>query len=64
MSDRFLGPLVRGEIRSAFALTEPSPGSGAGPSQLTTTATYEGTSWRIDGRKWFITGLTELRSSW
>ena len=29
--ERFLGPLARGEQRSAFAMTEPAPGAGVGP---------------------------------
>jgi acyl-CoA dehydrogenase len=54
--ERYLRPLVAGEIRSCFAMTEPAPGAGADPSMLSTTATRTGDGWRIDGRKWFITG--------
>jgi acyl-CoA dehydrogenase len=53
---RFLAPLVRGETRSAFAMTEPAPGAGSDPSALLTTARADGDTWVIDGRKWFITG--------
>ncbi|MCP2319335.1 hypothetical protein APR12_004702 [Nocardia amikacinitolerans] len=52
----FLEPLARGEIRSAFAMTEPSPGAGSDPSALTTRAVRCDGGWRISGRKWFITG--------
>lgn len=54
--DQFLAPLCRGELRSAFAMTEPAPGAGSDPAALSTTATRAGSSWRIDGEKRFITG--------
>ena len=54
--DRYLGPLVRGEMRSAFAMTEPAPGAGADPESLKTSAVKDGNSWVLNGRKWFITG--------
>ncbi|MGY4101511.1 acyl-CoA dehydrogenase family protein [Nocardia sp. R16R-3T] len=53
---QYLAPLATGEIRSAFAMTEPAPGAGADPSALTTRAERTPTGWRINGRKWFITG--------
>ena len=52
----YLQPLATGATRSCFAMTEPSPGAGADPRQLNTTATAVDGGWRIDGRKWFITG--------
>lgn len=55
---RFLDPLVRGELRSCFAMTEPAPGAGSDPRMLRTTARREGAGWVIDGHKWFITGAT------
>jgi len=54
--ERYLAPLARGEIRSSFAMTEPSPGAGSDPDLLATVARRTGNGWRIDGRKWFITG--------
>ncbi len=54
--ERYLAPLARGEVRSCFAMTEPAPGAGSDPSMLRTTATKVDGGWRIDGRKWFITG--------
>lgn len=56
--ESFLAPLVRGETRSAFFMTEPASQQGAGsdPSMLQTTAVREGAKWRISGRKMFITG--------
>jgi acyl-CoA dehydrogenase len=53
---QFLEPLARGQMRSAFAMTEPSPGAGSDPSALTTHATRRGSDWIINGRKCFITG--------
>ena len=55
---RFLAPIVAGEARSAFFMTEPASDGGAGsdPSMLQTKATRDGNGWRIDGRKAFITG--------
>jgi acyl-CoA dehydrogenase len=55
---RFLAPLVAGQARSAFFMTEPAADGGAGsdPSMLQTTATRDGGDWVIDGRKAFITG--------
>ena len=54
--ERFLEPLVRGEVRSAFAMTEPAPGAGADPAALSTRATKVDGGWMLNGRKWFITG--------
>lgn len=55
---RFLGPMVRGEARSAFFMTEPAEDGGAGsdPSMMLTTATLDGNHWVVNGRKAFITG--------
>lgn len=54
--ERFLAPLVAGDIRSAFAMTEPAPGAGSDPSALATTASKVDGGWRINGTKRFITG--------
>lgn len=55
---RFLDPLINGLSRSAFFMTEPAEGGGAGsdPSMLLTSCRQEGGDWVIDGRKAFITG--------
>jgi alkylation response protein AidB-like acyl-CoA dehydrogenase len=53
--ERFLKPLVQGEIFPSFAMTEPGI-SSSDPTQLSTTATLEGDEWVIRGRKWFTTG--------
>jgi alkylation response protein AidB-like acyl-CoA dehydrogenase len=54
--DEFLGPLAAGQVRSAFAMTEPSPGAGADPAMLATRARRVTGGWLISGRKHFITG--------
>ncbi len=54
--DRWLMPIIRGEVQSAFAMTEPD-GAGSDPSLTYTKAEPVGNDrWRITGRKWFITG--------
>lgn len=53
---RFLAPLVAGDVRSCFAMTEPPPGAGSDPSSLLTTATRADGGWRISGVKHLITG--------
>lgn len=53
---RWLRPLVAGQTRSCFAMTEPAPGAGADPSMLQTTAVQDGDHYVINGTKWFITG--------
>jgi acyl-CoA dehydrogenase len=53
--ERWLAPLVAGEIRSFFSMTEPEvPGSD--PTTLRTTAVRDGDEWVIDGHKWFSSG--------
>jgi acyl-CoA dehydrogenase len=50
--ERWLMPLVRGEIRSCFAMTEPDhPGSN--PVWMGTTAKRHGDDYVVSGRKWF-----------
>ena len=54
--ERYLAPLAAGDVRSCFAMTEPSPGAGSDPDALRTRAERVPGGWRIEGRKWFITG--------
>jgi acyl-CoA dehydrogenase len=54
MKDKYLYPVVRGEQRTCFALTEPNGGSD--PSNMRTRAVREGDNYRINGNKIFITG--------
>ena len=53
--ERWLKPLVVGEIRSCFSMTEPEV-SGADPVGLQTRAVRDGDEWVINGHKWFTTG--------
>jgi alkylation response protein AidB-like acyl-CoA dehydrogenase len=53
--ERWLRPLVEGDTRSFFSMTEPEV-SGADPTGLRTTARLEGDEWVIDGHKWFSSG--------
>jgi acyl-CoA dehydrogenase len=50
--DRWLKPLLAGEVRSAFSMTEPHT-AGSDPTLLASAARVEGDEWVIDGLKWF-----------
>ncbi len=52
---RWLQPLLDGEIRSCFSMTEPEV-SGSDPTKLQTRAVRDGDEWVIDGHKWFTSG--------
>ncbi|CAG68416.1 MULTISPECIES: acyl-CoA dehydrogenase family protein [Acinetobacter] len=58
IKQKFLKPLVEGNARSAFFMTEPAQENGAGsdPSMMQTRCWKEGDEWVIRGRKAFITG--------
>jgi len=49
--DRYLQPLLKGEISSCYSMTEPH--AGADPTLFTTTATRDGDEWVLNGEKWF-----------
>jgi alkylation response protein AidB-like acyl-CoA dehydrogenase len=53
--ERYLAPLVAGEVFPSFAMTEPEVAS-SDPTQLETSAVLDGDFWVINGRKWFTTG--------
>ena len=53
--DKYLKPLVDGEVFPSFAMTEPDVAS-SDPTQLQTRATLDGDTWVINGRKWFTSG--------
>ena len=57
--DRWLQPIIDGDVRSSFAMTEPAPGSGSDPSAMLTAAARHDGGWTVTGRKWFITGAGE-----
>ena len=50
--EQYLHPLLEGDLRSAFSMTEPHT-AGADPTLLETTAVLEGDEWVVNGRKWF-----------
>ncbi|MEM9177840.1 MAG: acyl-CoA dehydrogenase family protein [Myxococcota bacterium] len=54
---RWLDPLVRGEVRSTFSMTEPFTAS-SDPTEMTTTAVRDGDDWVIDGHKWFASNAS------
>jgi acyl-CoA dehydrogenase len=53
--EQWLKPLLEGEIRSCFSMTEPDV-SGADPTGLRTQAVRDGDDWVINGHKWFTSG--------
>lgn len=59
--ERWLKPIVDGQVRSSFVMTEPHPGGGSDPSMMLTTATRRGDQYVVRGRKWFITGAAEAQ---
>lgn len=52
MRDRYLYPILDGEIRSCFSMTEPEY-AGSNPVKMGTTAVRDGNEYVINGRKWF-----------
>jgi acyl-CoA dehydrogenase len=48
---KWMEPLLAGDIRSCFSMTE--PGAGADPTLLTTQAVRDGDEWVVNGHKWF-----------
>ena len=57
---RWLVPLLHGQMRSAFAMSEPDVAS-SDPTNLQTTVRREGDTLVLSGRKWFITGAAHPR---
>ena len=53
--EKYLQPLVQGEVFPSFGMTEPAVAS-SDPTQLQTRAVLEGDEWVINGRKWFTSG--------
>jgi acyl-CoA dehydrogenase len=52
---RWLEPLLAGDIRSCFSMTEPEV-AGSDPTLLRTRAVRDGDSWVVNGHKWFTSG--------
>ena len=57
--ERWLAPIISGEVSSAFAMTEPAPGGGSDPGMMRTRAEKRGDTYVLTGRKWFITGAED-----
>src|ERR687893_1462750 len=55
--ERWLHPLLAGDLRSAFSMTEPAT-AGSDPTLLETTAVADGDAWVINGHKWFSTNAS------
>jgi acyl-CoA dehydrogenase len=55
--ERWLWPLLAGELTSSFSLTEPHT-AGSDPTQITTEAVRDGDEYVINGEKWFASGAS------
>jgi alkylation response protein AidB-like acyl-CoA dehydrogenase len=53
--ERFLKPLLAGDVYPSVGLTEPEV-AGSDPTQMQTTAVLDGEEWVVNGHKWFTTG--------
>ena len=58
--ERWLRPLLAGEIRSSFAMTEPAVAS-SDATNIESSIVRDGDEYVINGRKWYTTGATDPR---
>jgi acyl-CoA dehydrogenase len=59
--DRWLKPLLRGEVRSAFAMTEPEVASSDATNIATRIEKQTDDTYLVNGRKWWISGAGDPR---
>ncbi|TNF88124.1 MAG: acyl-CoA dehydrogenase family protein [Gammaproteobacteria bacterium] len=59
--EKWLEPLLAGEIRSSYAMTEPQVAS-SDATNIELQMRLDGDEWLLDGRKWFITGAMNERT--
>jgi acyl-CoA dehydrogenase len=59
--EKWLKPLLNGDIRSSYAMTEPQVAS-SDATNIELQITQEGDEWVLNGRKWFITGAMYERT--
>ena len=58
--EKWLKPLLNGEIRSAYAMTEPNVAS-SDAKNVSTTGVLDGDEWVINGEKYYISGIADPR---
>ncbi len=55
--EKWLQPIIDGDVRSSIVMTEPAPGAGSDPGgMMLTRAEMKGDVWVVHGHKWYITG--------